>query len=90
MLVECYQAQLGASTKDGAEPLSEREREVAKLLALGYTARKAAEVLKLSPKSVESYHARLKQKLGIHTRSELVQYALLDGLLTEDQDRALP
>jgi two-component system response regulator NreC len=90
MRVERYQAQLGASTEDAAKQLTEREREVARLLALGYTASEAAGVLTLSPKSVETYYARIKEKLDIHSRIDLVQYALLHGLLTEDLDEALP
>jgi DNA-binding NarL/FixJ family response regulator len=84
MLVEDYQARLGTGAKDATNPLSEREREVVKLLALGYTASKASEVLTLSVRSVETYRTRIMEKLGVHSRIGLVQYALLHHLLTED------
>jgi two-component system response regulator NreC len=76
-------AQEGAE-RDNYDRLSEREREVLKLVASGYTAREIAEQLHLSPKSVETYRARILEKLELRTRAELVQYALRRGLLTED------
>jgi two-component system response regulator NreC len=90
LLVEDYQARPGTNAEDTADPLSEREREVVKLLALGYTTSEAAEVLTLSPKSVETYRTRINQKLGVHNRIGLVQYALLHDLLTKDLEEALP
>lgn len=89
MLVEDYQARLGTDTADGDAELSEREREVIKLIALGYTSSEAAEVLALSPKSVETYRTRIMQKLGVHSRIGLVQYALLHDFLKEDLEEAL-
>ena len=69
--------------QDRYEQLSEREREVLKLLALGHTAAQAADKLALSPKTVETYRTRIMQKLNLHSRVDLVQYALARGLLTE-------
>jgi two-component system response regulator NreC len=69
---------------DIGEVLSEREREVVKLTAEGYTAQQGAEMLSLSPKTVETYRHRAMQKLGLTNRAELVRYALRAGLLTED------
>jgi two-component system response regulator NreC len=83
LVVEDYQARLGTDPVDALGQLSEREREVIKLIALGYTSSEAAEVLALSPKSVETYRTRIMQKLGVHSRIGLVQYALLHGLLKE-------
>ncbi|MDR7418600.1 MAG: response regulator transcription factor [Armatimonadota bacterium] len=68
--------------QDGYDRLSEREREVLKLVAAGYTAREVAEQLNLSPKSVETYRARIMEKLSLSTRADLVRYALRRGLLT--------
>lgn len=70
--------------QDAYDTLSEREREVLKLIALGYTAGEIAERLILSPKSVETYRTRIMQKLNLHSRAALVQYALSRGLLAED------
>lgn len=69
---------------DLVEILSEREREVVKLTAEGYTAQQASEILSLSPKTVETYRHRAMQKLGLTNRAELVRYALRAGLLGED------
>lgn len=69
---------------DLGEVLSEREREVVKLTAEGNTAQQAADILSLSPKTVETYRHRAMQKLGLANRAELVRYALRAGLLAND------
>lgn len=69
---------------DLGEVLSEREREVVKLTAEGNTAQQAADILSLSPKTVETYRHRAMQKLGLANRAELVRYALRAGLLGEE------
>lgn len=69
---------------DLGEVLSEREREVVKLTAEGYTAQQAADMLSLSPKTVETYRHRAMQKLGLANRAELVKYALRAGLLIDE------
>lgn len=66
--------------KDG-EPLSEREREVLKLVAMGYTNRQIAESLVISVKTVESHKAHIKEKLDLRGRSELVRYAVQHGFI---------
>ncbi len=60
--------------------LSEREREVLQLLAIGYTNQEIADKLYLSIKTVQTYRARLKEKLGLQGRAELVRYAIRTGL----------
>lgn len=70
--------------QDSYDRLSEREREVLRLVASGYTSREIADQLNLSPKSVETYRARIMEKLEMSTRAELVRYALRRGLLTAD------
>lgn len=69
---------------DLGEVLSEREREVVKLTAEGNTAQQSADILSLSPKTVETYRHRAMQKLGLTNRAELVRYALRAGLLAGD------
>lgn len=69
---------------DLGEVLSDREREVLKLSAEGHTAQQAADILSLSPKTVETYRHRAMQKLGLTNRAELVRYALRAGLLSEE------
>jgi two-component system response regulator NreC len=74
-----------SAESDAFESLSEREREVLKLLALGHTAGQIAEKLVLSAKTVETYRSRIMEKLGLSSRVDLVQYALARGLLAEYQ-----
>jgi len=61
--------------------LSEREVEVLRLVALGHTNQEIADALYLSVKTVESYKARLMEKLGLRGRAALVRYAVEAGLL---------
>ena len=61
-------------------PLSQREREVLELVAQGFTNQQIADHLGLSVKTVETYRARLVEKLGLQSRAELVRYALDSGL----------
>lgn len=84
LLLEDYLGQLQrGGSPDAYETLSEREREVLKLLALGYTAAQAGDKLALSPKTVETYRGRIMEKLNLTSRADLIQYALARGLLAE-------
>jgi two-component system, NarL family, response regulator NreC len=67
-----------------ADPLSEREREVLRLLALGHTNHEIAQKLYISVRTAESHRAHIMQKLRLSTRAELVRYALSHGLLTDE------
>ncbi len=69
-----------------ADPLSDREREVLRLLALGHTNQEIAEQLYISVRTAESHRAHIMQKLRLTTRAELVRYALTHGLLAEEPD----
>jgi len=73
-----------AEEKGEASPLEElsgREREVLALAAEGFSSAEIGKKLFLSPKTVDTYRARLMQKLGLSHRSELVRFALQTGLL---------
>lgn len=61
--------------------LTERERQILKLIAEGFTNQEMAKMLVISVRTVETHRAHLMDKLGMHTRSELVKYALRKGLL---------
>lgn len=61
--------------------LSDREREVLGLIAEGCTYKEMAKLLALSVKTIETYRERIKEKLSLNTRAELVRYALEKGLL---------
>ena len=64
-----------------ADPLSDREREVLRLLALGHTNQEIAKMLYISVRTAETHRAHVMQKLGLSTRAELVRYALEHGLI---------
>jgi DNA-binding CsgD family transcriptional regulator len=66
----------------GFASLSHRERQVFEMLAHGLGNRDIGERLHLSPKTVETYRARLADKLGVRTRESLVDLALRVGVLT--------
>jgi two-component system response regulator NreC len=79
-------AQLAAAPLEPSGPpddLSEREVDVLRLIALGHTNAEIGDHLYLSVRTVESYRARIQQKLGRSSRAELVRYALEHGLLDE-------
>jgi DNA-binding NarL/FixJ family response regulator len=64
--------------------LSARERDVLRLLAEGKRTREVAELLEISPKTVETYRARLINKLGIENLSGLVRFAIRAGLVSPE------
>jgi Response regulator containing a CheY-like receiver domain and an HTH DNA-binding domain len=61
--------------------LTEREHDLLRLFALGYTHREISTMLSLSRRTIENRHRRIAQKLGLHTRAELVRYALAQGII---------
>jgi two-component system response regulator NreC len=63
------------------DPLSEREREVLRLLALGHTNQEIAKLLYISVRTAETHRAHIMQKLRLSSRAELVRYALDKGLI---------
>ena len=80
-------AQGTSSGKPGREVLSARERTAVELYANGFSARETAEEMFLSPKTVEGYLARAKTKLGLHTRRDIVRFALEAGLLRAEGEQ---
>ena len=65
------------------DPLSDREREVLRLLALGHPNQEIARQLYISIRTAETHRAHIMQKLRLSTRAELVRYAIAHGLLSE-------
>jgi len=78
-------AEAEAQARAAADPLSEREREVLRLLALGHTNQEIAKMLFISVRTAETHRAHIMQKLRLSTRAELVRYALDHGLLEEGE-----
>jgi two-component system, NarL family, response regulator NreC len=66
-------------------PLSHRELEILRLLALGHTNQEIGELLFLSVRTAETHRSHIMQKLHLQTRAELVRHALKLGLLDEDR-----
>ena len=73
-----------AGKEDRLARLSTREREVLQLLAEGRTGSEIAQRLSLSPKTVETYRARLVEKLGIRDVAGLVRFAIQRGIVSLD------
>jgi two-component system, NarL family, response regulator NreC len=67
------------------DPLSDREGEVLRLLALGHTNQEIAKQLYISVRTAETHRAHIMQKLRLSSRAELVRYALDRGLLDEHE-----
>jgi len=79
------QTEASASATNPLTQLSDREQEVLHLIALGHSNQEIANMLYLSVKTVETYKARLMEKLGLKTRAALVRFALKQGLLDEER-----
>lgn len=79
-------ARLAADPGGAPDGLSDRELEILRMIALGYTNSEVAEQLFLSVRTVESHRAHIQQKLQLTKRSELVRYALDRGLLERAAD----
>ena len=82
-LVDEYQQKTTSeSEQDPYQQLTDREREVLKLVAEGHTSRKIAGILVVSPKTVEWYKSSLMKKLNIHSRTDLIKYAIRKRIIT--------
>ena len=83
-LLDDYLAKMAGEEGSGHDGLTDREREVLKLVAEGHTNAEIAELLCISLKTVQTHRANLMRKLGMHDRTELVKYALRRGLVQID------
>lgn len=81
LLLQGYRRAEERGETNPTEELSEREREVLVLTAEGFSSSEVGKKLFLSPKTVDTYRARIMKKLGLGHRSELVRFALQHGLL---------
>jgi len=79
---ECQQRTIAEGEQDPYQQLTNREREVLKLVAEGYTAREIAEVLVVSPKTVEWHRTSLMNKLNIHSKTDLIKFAIRKRVIT--------
>jgi len=82
IIVDDYMRRVShGSEAQGYELLSEREREVFQLVAEGRTNRQIAETLNIRPTTVETHRARILQKLHLHSTTELVLWAVRNGIV---------
>jgi two-component system response regulator NreC len=72
--------------KAAFDGLTERERQVLKLIADGLGNQEVADTLSISVKTVERHRANILAKLGLHSRTELVKYAIRKGLIQVDAE----
>lgn len=83
LLLQQYRSAEADSDLTGLHDLSAREQEVLALTAEGFSSREIGQKLFISPKTVDTYRARIMEKLGLNHRSELVRFALRVGLLKQ-------
>ncbi len=82
IIEECQQKATAESEKDAYQRLTDREREMLKLVADGYTAREIADMLVISLRTVETHKANLMKKLNIHNKADLIRFAIRKGIIT--------
>ena len=81
LLLQGYRQAQERGHASSVEELSEREREVLALAAEGFSSKAIGKQLEISSKTVDTYRSRLMRKLGLTDRTELVRFALQNGLL---------
>ena len=79
--MEAYRQCECAQRLDSYDRLTDREREVLILVAEGYTNQQIANMLHVSPKTVDGHRGNLMSKLDLHDRTEVVKYALRKQLI---------
>ncbi len=70
--------------EDPYERLTDREKQVLRLIAEGYTHKEIADLLDLSVKTVIAHQSNISEKLGIHSRAALIKYAIQRGIIKID------
>lgn len=81
LLLQGYRGRGEREEEDPLSRLTDREREVLGYTVEGYSSTEIGKKLFISPKTVDTYRSRIMEKLGLHHRSELVRFALQQGLL---------
>jgi DNA-binding NarL/FixJ family response regulator len=82
--IEVYMRKAKIAPATGFETLTRREREVLRLAAEGQTSTEIAEILSISPRTVEIHRANMMHKMGLRTQADLIRYALRHGILHLD------
>ena len=82
VVLDDYARRLADKGMDRYDSLSEREREIFQLVAEGHSTKEIAEMLSVSPTTVETHRSHILQKLAIHNTAELVLYAVRRGVIS--------
>ncbi len=85
LLDEYLRRNKDTAAKESYGNLTDREREVLRLIAEGQTAKKIGELLQISVHTVERHRQKLMAKLDLHNRAALIKYAIREGLIELDQ-----
>jgi DNA-binding NarL/FixJ family response regulator len=85
LLIHDYLSRAERGEEASYDLLSDREREILKLITEGRTNKEIADMLFLSVKTVQAHRANLMRKLGLHDRVELVKYAIRKGIIGLDE-----
>ena len=80
--IDQYQA--GDPEADSYNALTAREREILKMVAKGFTSKQIAGMLSISPRTAETHRSNIAHKLGLHTQSELIRYAIKRGIVAQE------
>ena len=80
---ELVVALVGDAGRPKAGALSRREEEVLRLIASGYTHKEIAQKMKISPSTVETYSSRIREKLDLQERPDLIRYAMTRGIVKD-------
>ncbi len=81
-IVDDYRKSLAGESEPSKPVLSEREKQLLRLITQGLRNKEIATKLKLSPNSIETYRARLMKKIGCSSTAEVVRYAIREGIAT--------
>jgi two-component system response regulator NreC len=76
--------QKGEPVEDTYDSLTDREKQVLKLIAEGYTQKEAADILMISAKTVVTHQTNISEKLKLHTRAGLIKFAIQKGIIKID------
>jgi DNA-binding NarL/FixJ family response regulator len=79
--IEVYLEKARETPLDDYDTLTPREREVLHLVAEGHTSAEIADLLSISPRTVDTHRANLMRKLDLHSQASLIRYALRRGIL---------
>lgn len=84
-VVQGYLNKERVTVEDSYEKLTEREKQVLKLISEGYTYKEIADMLGISVKTAIAHHTKISEKLNIHTRAGLIKFAIQKGIIKIDE-----